>query len=410
MAHARLGPSNPRWVFCPGSVREEANYPDSPPGAAAVDGTGTHLLLEGCLVHDIDDAKVYDRQRIGEGHEDNPHGWLVDRDRITRVNQCLDYIKARVLALKAEYLGGEVTVQSESKSDPGAMYGRDDWWGTCDVIVTLKVRGIVKFMEVIDYKDGRMMVGAKDNSQLLSYLAGSLWQEGITMAHPVRMTIVQPKTKPPVRHQESTLDEVLEESRILAMHAIATDDPDAPLHKGKHCRWCKHKANCNAEDVKSKEVIATMENTGLIEQVYGDLTAVTNESLSSILDAEERFMEGFKIARNETMKRIGNGIEVPGYAMLPGRGSRKWNEADEDIAKKLKGMKLKKDEIYPAKLITPAAAEKLEQFTDKQLKNLQGMIASVEGKPTLKKSFAPEAPTAEQLFGTDPAIEQDSFL
>ena len=46
-AHARLGPSNPRWTKCPGSVREEMFYIDIP-GEAAIDGTGSHLLLEMC--------------------------------------------------------------------------------------------------------------------------------------------------------------------------------------------------------------------------------------------------------------------------------------------------------------------------------------------------------------------------
>ena len=48
--HARLSPSSSRWVHCPGSIREEAGYEDVS-GEAAIDGTGSHLLLEECLIH-----------------------------------------------------------------------------------------------------------------------------------------------------------------------------------------------------------------------------------------------------------------------------------------------------------------------------------------------------------------------
>ena len=52
MSHARLSPSAAhRWSKCPGSVQEEAKYPDVS-GDAAVDGTGSHLLLELCILND----------------------------------------------------------------------------------------------------------------------------------------------------------------------------------------------------------------------------------------------------------------------------------------------------------------------------------------------------------------------
>jgi len=100
-AHARLGPSNARWPGCPGSVREEARYPDMP-GEAAIDGTGSHELLEMCLKNGVS-ADAYDGQIIGTNHPDNPGGWMVDIDRIKRVNMCLDYIDRRVNELKAQF-------------------------------------------------------------------------------------------------------------------------------------------------------------------------------------------------------------------------------------------------------------------------------------------------------------------
>ena len=48
--HANLSPSKRhRWGSCPGSIREEAKYPDDRSGPAAIDGTHTHTMLEFCL-------------------------------------------------------------------------------------------------------------------------------------------------------------------------------------------------------------------------------------------------------------------------------------------------------------------------------------------------------------------------
>ena len=54
--HAKLSPSKRhRWAACPGSVREEAAYPEQPSGAAAIDGTRSHTLLEYCIKNGVID-------------------------------------------------------------------------------------------------------------------------------------------------------------------------------------------------------------------------------------------------------------------------------------------------------------------------------------------------------------------
>ena len=133
--HARLGPSNHRWPHCPGSVREEAKYPDIP-GEAAIDGTGSHLLLELSLENN-EPASFFLCTLIGVNSEDKPEGWMVNQDRIDRVQMCLDYVTRRCSELEAEYPGCDISVETESKSDPGALFGRDDWNGTVDI--TIKV-------------------------------------------------------------------------------------------------------------------------------------------------------------------------------------------------------------------------------------------------------------------------------
>lgn len=405
MAHARLGPSNHRWPNCPGSVREEAIYEDTS-GAAAIDGTGSHLLLELCLINGVR-ADAYDMQVIGVDHEDMPMGWMVDKARCDRVQQCLDYVLRRYNELQSIYVGATVTIEAETKSNPGEAYGRTDWWGTCDITIIVTVNNEVVFVEVIDYKDGRGYVTEKYNSQLMSYLHGKTYD--LTECVQGMMTIVQPRTKVAVRSQLIELVDLQGRMDKMAVAAALTDEPEAPLiadtKNGKgHCMWCKHgrAGNCDAQSNQKLKVVQNMETTGLVAKVQGQLITMQGFELAEILDAEKAFIDSFKQAKEEAVRRINTGHDVPGYAMLAGKTTRMWNEDEETMVKKFKAMKLKQADYYPQKLISPAAAEKLEQLSSAQLKNMDKLISSVAGKDSLKKS---NKPTATDVFADVPVVE-----
>jgi hypothetical protein len=240
--HARLGPSDKTWPYCPGSPRVNADYEDIA-GAAAIDGTGSHILLEECLKHGVR-AEAYDGQIVGANHPDNPMGWLVSPDRVERVQEGLDYVSRRYAELSKRYPAPTYTIEmtAESHSDPGARVGRDDWWGTVDItIAVMNPFGSKVYLEVIDYKDGRMYVDVKGNTQLL---------------------IIQPKTNPSVRYDELTGLTMKHYIETLTAAAAATDDPNAPLVPGDHCTWCSHgrAKNCTAKSEKSLERIGPMTN------------------------------------------------------------------------------------------------------------------------------------------------------
>jgi hypothetical protein len=400
-------------------VREEAGYEDVA-GEAAIDGTGSHLLLEMCLDNNVQ-AMQYDQQIIGANHPDNNNGWLVAPDRVERVQMCLDYITRRVTELKEQFPGCIVTVEAEHKSDPGGAFGRTDWWGTVDVTITAKhpMLAEVYFVEVVDYKDGRGYVSEKNNTQLISYLFGKLRPyiaSGPDKVRPFRntvkgcrMTIVQPKTNPVVRYQCSTRSDdgisvasVIESAEKLAVAARETDNPDAPLVPGKHCQWCKANpkrgGHCIAESNQSLQVVEKMtENTGQLiagssglhdyfSKALADPKSLTEDQLTELADAEPGIQAVFDKVKAEIKDRIEQGIKVAGYAMQPGKGSNVWNADEETIAKKLKSRRLKKDEIYPAKLISPAQVMKLEALTDDQKVRIEkDLITYKAGKLSLKK-------------------------
>jgi hypothetical protein len=418
--HARLGPSNHRWPNCPGSLREEARYPYEASSPAAIDGTGSHELLELCL-KGKSPAASFDQLIIGQGHCDMPFGWLVDQERCKRVQICLDYVERRVKELNEQFPGCIVTVESESKSDPGQFFGRSDWWGTVDITITASINGLPCFIEVVDYKDGRGYVSEKWNSQLIGYLFGKISPVARSIQH-VRMTIVQPKTGTPIRYMSSdnpdhgftTHDIVLEATR-LSNCATATDDPNAPLVSGKHCQWCKANpkrgGHCTATTEKSISVINNTPGDnilGILNSAVADVKSLTVEQLTQIADAEDGFSAAFAKVKSEIQERIEMGESVPGFAILPGRASRVWNESDEIIAKKLRTKRLKKDEIYPSKLISPAAVMKLSTLTDAQKKKIEKeLISEVSGKLGLKKvAYEKQKKEVDVMFADIPV----SFL
>lgn len=439
--HARLSPSNHRWPYCAGSVREESAYPDIS-GAPAIDGTGSHILLELSLLNNVP-AVNYDQQIIGANHVDQPTGWLVDIERCNRVQICLDYAIRRKKELHKLFPGCRVVIKAESKSNPGFFAQRNDWWGTCDITITaISTNDVILFIEVIDYKDGRGYVSEKWNSQLIAYLFGKMIEgrdgKTITMS-PIpnigmRTTIVQPKTGTPIRYMCSTnpdhkfnRDSLMVKVNWLIKRAAATDDPNAPLVSGKHCQWCNHNpkrgGTCVTATEKSVEVINTMTNEltvsgndGLIEfisRAVSDVKSMSPDQLTKVADAQAGFNAAFAKVLGEIQERIESGVDVPGYAMLPGNSSKIWSESEDVIVKKLKAKRFKKDQIYPAKLISPAAALKLSGLTEIQKKKItEELISEVAGKMTLKKVEYDHQPTKDidtMFSGVDP-VKSVSFF
>lgn len=415
--HARLSPSDKTWPNCPGSVREQAKYPDIA-GAAAIDGTGSHLLLEMCL-NNACRAEDYEGQIIGINHEDQPGGWTVCSERIKRVQECLDYISKRVNDLKSIYLSCTIKVESESASNPGESVGRDDWYGTCDVTITAWHPRLCEtlYLEVVDFKDGRGWVDAKENTQLLSYAIGKRFR--MPDSAPVVMTIVQPKTNPTVRQWEvrvKTLNMFIEK---LTIAAVKTDDPNAPLvpdgKGGKgYCRWCKHRENCQALlNQQTKEVINVTEQLSFSGET--DVFSVLNNSfilnpdlskmpaveLAKIADSQKVIKEIYERVEKEMDARLRNGQNIPGYGLKAGRGSRVWNRSDEDIAKMLKNRGLKKDQIFPPKLLSAAQALKIKDLDDKQKKRMESEYISFKEGPLKVSKLTEkemEEKNAEVLF------------
>lgn len=409
--HATLSPSKrSRWGACPGSIREEAKYPDDRSGAAAIDGTHTHTLLNWCLSQP--DGMIGDpRSRIGLMMSDDDGEFMVQGDRASRVQFALDYIMKRKIEIEA------IRVYSEERVNPVSVFHRNDLAGTCDVIIMGE-----SSLEICDYKDGNGVVDAKDNAQMEQYLIGFL-SPFLGSGSPVpwktiRMTIIQPKLRERgmdgISYHEIDSSEVPRIVEAIKQQAQATDDPNAPLIPGKHCDYCKHKGACGALSGQALKASGlSFANLDVAQQAADkEPTSLTDAQIKEILEAAPLIRQMLEGAEAEALRRFTSGHPIAGLKAVRGRGSRSWAEEDDAMAEKLKRMGMPKDTIWKTSLITVAQAEKAkwtkrdgseDQLSPRQLKTLQAeYIKKSDGKLTVvpESDERPAAiTTAEHLFG-----------
>ena len=388
--HATLSPSKrQRWAACPGSVREEAAYPDERSGAA-VDGTHSHTLLEHCIKAGAADPLPM----VGIKMKDDDGEFVVDAERAHRVKVAIDYIKQR----HAESLGIAQLI-AEQRVDPQWLLSRDDLSGTVDVQIHDVLHGV---LEIIDYKDG--MNDAWDSAilQMEQYAVGAL--AGFKIAKPgrypfqtVRMTVIQPKLAlrggPTIRSVDYPVDKVLDEvARTIVIEAAATDRPDAPLVPSeKQCRYCRAKGGCAALSTKALQVVDTVDITASAAEK--DPTKMTDDQIVQIMEAAPLLRQMLEGVEKEAQARMERGADIPGLKMVNGKGHRAWKLSEDEMAERLRKMGIPKESVYKTTLVSPAQAEKLRwkkrdgtdvQLTERQLKTLETeyMVKTV-GKPVV---------------------------
>ena len=382
--HAQLSPSKRnRWALCPGSIREEAKYPDQGSNPAAIDGTHSHTLLEHCINLALSDPL----KEIGQKFADHDGEFVIDKERAARVKIAIDYIRE-------ESINGLFDVLSESKVDPAYLLGRSDLSGTVDVQILAN-----DMLELIDYKDGMGIVSAKGNLQLEQYAYGVLagYKLPVNGAYPfstVRMTIIQPKLAMrgmnAISSHDVSVAELLANMGTIIKQAAATDQPDAPLVPGEsQCKFCRAKGSCSALASNVMKEVGIMfqpvvSNTLDIAQQSANKEPSTMDDaqIAQIMEAAPLMRQLLEGVEKEALRRLKAGQSIAGLKLVNGRGSRAWSLTEEEIATRLIKMGVPKGEVYETKLVSPAKAEKLTwektkagekvqmQLSERQLKTM----------------------------------------
>ena len=384
--HANLSPSKRhRWGLCPGSIREEAKYPDDRSGPAAIDGTHTHTILEFCLSGPWEPEEL-----VGQTMQDDDGKFLIDDDRAERVRIAVDYVKQRV----AEQPGCKVI--AEQRVNPNRLIARDDMSGTVDI----QIHG-TDVLEIVDYKDGMGAVQAEGNAQLELYAVGALADVGEPYPWKrVRMTIIQPKMalrgQPAITSHEVDISEILAIVDRLVIEGAAVDAPDAPLVPGEsQCKFCKAKGSCAALASNVMKEIGIMFQPVMSLDVAQqsadkDPSTMDDAQILQIMEAAPLMRQLLEGVEKEALRRLQSGQAITGLKLVNGRGSRAWALQDDEIAEKLIKMGIPKGSVYETKLVSPAKAEKLTwekrdgtkvQLTDRQLKRMeQEYVVKMAGK------------------------------
>lgn len=410
--HSKLSPSSRhRWQLCPGSVREEAKYPEGKSSPASIDGTHSHTLLEKCL-----DFHLSADEYIGQTLKDHEGEFTVDTDRANRVNVALSYVR--------ENNEGSRTL-SECRADLVKLAGRSDLSGTVDVQIIFD-----ELIEVIDYKDGIAPISVRGNPQLEQYALGVI-AELMPLPHTViRMTVIQPKLRlkglPAINSYDTTVKQLIEVVLPkLLDEAAATDNPDAPLIAGKtQCQYCKAKGNCSTLVNKTMGDVGMffkpIDSTGgksVARQVADkDPTFMHNDELRELLEAAPLMRQMLEAAETEALLRVKAGQFIPGYKLVNGQGSRSWVGDESAMVDKLVKMGVPKSAVYVTKLVSPAQAEKLTwvkkdgtkvALSEKQLKRMETeYVKKSKGKLILVPESDPRELVVEDVTSFFKPFEQ----
>jgi hypothetical protein len=371
MSHSLLSPSAAhRWAVCAASVAMSKDCEEST----------SEYADEGTLAHEL-------AYTMFKG--------LPEPEGVT--DEMREYVKTYVTNVGI-ISQGAIYSWVEEKLDLSEVLGVPDQSGTGDYIAI-----VGKELQVHDLKYGKgVKVSATNNWQMILYALGAL--ELVELLgyeiETVKLVIHQVRVSEPDEclYTVAELKEIGEFLRKQAKSAIevlkypSAMVPESYFCPGeKQCRFCPAKATCPAlqkfalssivdqfEDLTNEEVLQAQ-----VCEAIDKVPEHTTDRLSILMKNLELIQQWVKAVNEHVYSLLLNGVEVPGFKLVEGRaGARKWS--DEKAAEEImKFMRLKREEMYSFKVITPTVAEKLLKDSPKKWNRLQKLVIKPEGSPTI---------------------------
>ena len=409
--HSSLSPSSAhRWLICPASVSASAAYPNTD-SAASLKGTGIHALAAEMvpgLLHwptGTGDLKTLVQKYAGgvcpETQQVRTAEWVeIARDYGLYVRECY------------QTCTGEPIAECEVRLNTSTVLDQDDQSGTADYVIADIEGGE---LHVIDLKSGSgVQVRAEQNAQLMLYGLAALDDAeemlGVSFDR-LTLHIAQPPRDyygvwSLVAHGAET-GHWRAKFRDAARAALSDDPPFAPDEAA--CRWCPHKANCQAlQDAVAEFVTDAVppskpdDFADIVEPDEG-----TADTRLAQLFAAAPLVEGWlRAVRNETQARLMDGKAVPGFKLVQARqGARAWTDADAADEVMSQSNRVKRAVRYKQTLISPTQAEKAFKAGDigrRTWQELQPLITRPDGSITV-------APEEDSRPAYDPTTSPEDF-
>lgn len=364
MSHALLSPSGAsRWLECTPSARLEADVPDRA-GDAASEGTLAHKLAEVMIAREL---KLISEVKYKESIK------AIEKNKFysdLMWEYCEEY-KAYVVQVFGEALKitSDAKIHLEEFIDL-TMYVPEGF-GTGDVVIVAD-----HTVYFIDLKYGKgVMVEATNNKQLMLYALGIYEKYAVLYdIQELNLTIYQPRI-------DNFSTWVIKAETLIAW-AENELKPKAKLawegkgefNPGKHCQFCKVKANCKANaDYQMQLAVYAFEEPKLLSP----------EDVSDILSKAAAFKNWIKAVEYYALyEAVQGNAEWPGFKIVEGRSNRIITDPDA-VAGILKKKHFSIDSyMTQPKLMSIGALEK--NIGKKELTGLVGsFILKPPGKPAL---------------------------
>jgi hypothetical protein len=234
-----------------------------------------------------------------------------------------------------------------------------DCWGTGDVVV---YQPSTQELTVVDYKNGRKVVEARENLQLATYAVGAarrLHNRGVKR---ITLVIVQPNAwhpDGPVRSFTISPSGLAGFETRISDAIAASKIPNAPLVAGEWCHFCPAMAECPVHAASLTDGVgidlSTVADAPVVLPVVTTLSSAQLGTLYANAASIASWAEGVKkICRDAAI----GGVTPAGLKLVHAkRHSRKFlNIEDAITAFEIEG--LVESEYMTSKIATPAALEK----------------------------------------------------